>query len=475
VYDRLLGDASSDAERTELLVRYADLLERRAGQPDDALDLIMQACALAPDDEKLMTQAEKLATSCDRNADLLALCDRQAATAADARVQVEWLLRGARFAAAAEDRAATSTYLETALAAARADAALWERCVTLAQRLDAKTADPNNHSHLLALIAAHRKVAERSSATIGVALMRRASRLVDEKLGDGRTSFDLLRAGAALFPLDENMYDSLLERAEATGHLDALDAHLARGVEEALDPRTAACLLSRRARLLEGPLGRADDAANVYTKLLQLRPDDQQAASKLRDSLRKARRFQDLLVVIHKQTLRAKHTNEKVELLKETAQVWELDLRNRWEAADAWSKVLELAPNDAEALRASTRLDRRAMPTVDGRPQARAPQEVENAGTATAVARSQRSKHEAPVLPPMAAAVEVPVATETLDDSIDLEPLEDSEIEAVVETTRKRRSTPPPPPPQALRPGAAQSRRTSVPPPPPPPTKPRSS
>lgn len=454
VYDRVIKAATHDHERTELLVRYAELLEHRAGKPDEALDMVLQACALSPDDEMLLSQAEKLAISCDRSADLLAMCDREAASSDEPDVQVEWLLRGARFGSATvEDRSATYAYLEAALAAARSDAALWERCVSLAQRLDAKTQDAE-HSHLLALIAAHRKVAERSPAAIGVTLLRRASRLVEDKLGDERVAFDLLRAGATLFPLDENMYDSLLERAEATNHLDALDAHLARGVDEALDPRTAATLLARRARLLEGPLGRPDDAASVYAKLLQLRPDDQHAASKLRDSLRRARRFQDLLVVIHKQTQRANTNEEKIELLKETAQVWELDLRNRWEAVDAWGKVLELAPNDSEALRAMGRLDRRSVPPGHGRAR---------------VAASQ---------PPAAeSGRQQSYASDPGEVTGELETLEELDIipETGPEPTSARRPTtaPPPPPPQAFQ-SSRPRPKTSAPPPPPPTNKPRS-
>jgi tetratricopeptide (TPR) repeat protein len=247
---------------------------------------------------------------------------------------------------------------------------------------------------------------------------------------------------------------------------------LARGVEEALDPRTAASLLARRARLLEGPLGRPDDAANVYSKLLQLRPDDHQAASKLRDSLRRARRFQDLLVVIHKQTLRAKTNEEKIELLKETAQVWELDLRNRWEAVDAWSKVLELAPDDNEALRAMGRLDRRSLPppTARSRRAASAPP-ASTPGPAPALsarpaatAASRAADHKS--APP-----------QTKEDSIDLETLDEQDLEPVPvyvpKTHVSRRTSPPPPPPQAYQSGRPKP-KASAPPPPPPSTKPRS-
>ena len=323
----------------------------------------MQSSALAPADEALLAQAETLAARSDRGAELLSLCERQAAMAKDSSAQVEWLLRGARFAStAADDRASAHAYLEAALESARAELALWEQCVTFAQQLDTQAGGAEPNASLRALAAAHRRVAEHSEPAVGASLMLRASRLLEDRLDDARGAFDVLRAGSALFPLDENLYDNLLERAEAAGRLDALDAHLSRGVDDALDPRTAACLLARRARLLEGQLGRPDDAANVYAKLLQLRPDDLQAASKLRDSLRRARRFQDLLVVVHKQTLRAKRPEEKLELLKESAHVWELDLKNRWEAVDAWRKVLELAPGDNEALRALSRLDRRSLP-----------------------------------------------------------------------------------------------------------------
>src|SRR5256885_2100865 len=40
VYDRLIKAAETDLERVELLVRHADLLERRANQPSEALDRI---------------------------------------------------------------------------------------------------------------------------------------------------------------------------------------------------------------------------------------------------------------------------------------------------------------------------------------------------------------------------------------------------------------------------------------------------
>jgi hypothetical protein len=174
-----------------------------------------------------------------------------------------------------------------------------------------------------------------------------------------------------------------------------------------------------------------------------------------------------LLVVIHKQTLRAKSSEEKIDLLKETAHVWELDLRNRWEAVDAWGKVLELAPNDNEASRAMGRLDRRSLPPgharAQQRPGAPAPQ------SSPPAARSGASG--APSARSVAPAARAYVDDLTDESSVELETIEELDIEP--EPVRApRRSAPPPPPPQALQTGQPRP-KTSAPPPPPPP-KPRS-
>jgi tetratricopeptide (TPR) repeat protein len=362
VYDRLLKAAADDGERIELLTRYADLLEIRAKNPSNALDRVLHACALSPDDENLIARAERLAQRSKRGHELLAMCEEQSLASDQPATKVDWLLRAARFSVSTlADRARAGAYLAAALAATQAESELWEQVVRAAVQLDTAHDEGEPQAMLRELMQAHRQIAEVSPAPVGASLLLRASRLAVDRLDDPRAAFDILRQGSGLFPLDETLYDALLERAEALGRLDALDAHLARAVDEAMDPKSAAALLARRARLLEGSLGRPEDAADVFAKLLRLRPDDLQAAGKLRDSLRRARRFQDLLLVIHKQMQRVKNADEKLELLKESAQVWELDLKNRWEALDAWRKVAEFAPRDAEARRAVVRLDRRSV------------------------------------------------------------------------------------------------------------------
>lgn len=360
VYERLMKKAPDDGERVELLVRHAILLDERANDASEAFNRMLRACSLLPQDEALLARAEDLAKRADRGEEVLALYDARRHRITDAAGKLEVALRAARLCdGVLEDRPRANAYLKTALSVVGSDIRLWERVVQAAEALDHNQRQHGPGAALRALVHAHRELAEKAGPELGSQLILRADGLLRERLRDDRTGFDVLRQGVGLFPANDEIYDVLFERATALGRLDALDSHLSKCIDRALDPQTAATLLARRATLLEGPLGRPQQAIEVLTKLLQLRPDDAHAAARLRRTLRKARRFPDLLLAIHKQLQRVKEPDERVALIKESASIWEGDLRNRFEARDAWRKALELAPTDAEAAAGLSRTEQR--------------------------------------------------------------------------------------------------------------------
>ena len=185
--------------------------------------------------------------------------------------------------------------------------------------------------------------------------LRRAAELLIEELKDERGALDFLRQGVVLVPLDEPVYEALLSLGTRMGRLDAVDAQLARLIDEAIDSNVTVALLRRRAALLE-TLDRSKDATQVLGKLLQLRPDDAEAAQKLRVALRAGGRFQELLVTLNKQLQRSREPELRLALLKDVAQIWEHELRNRWEAIDAWKAVRNQEGDDADAAEALERL-----------------------------------------------------------------------------------------------------------------------
>ncbi len=362
VYDKLLKQAADDAERVELLSRHARVIDERALDASEALDRILRACGLAPNDDSLLARAEELAQRANRSEELLVVYDRKRSKTEGDIGKVELLLRAARLAdGALRDRERANTYLKSALTVAKGNAPLAAEVVRAAEELDRRNPEHGPEEALRSLVRAHREIAEKADPETGAELILHAYALLKDRLSDERGAFDLLRQGTALFPMRDDIYETFVERAVAWKRLDAVDAHLSRAIDDAIDPKTAAVLLARRGRLLEGPLGRAQDAADVFAKLLQLRPDDSETAEKVRASLRRARRFQDLLLTLQKQMQRVKNADEKQKLLKEAASIWEDDLKNRWEALDAWRKVLDFAPADRDAQEAVARLDRRSV------------------------------------------------------------------------------------------------------------------
>jgi tetratricopeptide (TPR) repeat protein len=392
VYERLLKQAEDDADRVALLKRHADLLE--AEQPDEALDRILRACALMPHDEPLLGRAEQLAQRTRRSEELLVVYDRRRAKSDDDAAKLRLLLRAARLCdGALRDRERASKYLKAALALSGESAELGAEVEAVARELDADRPELGADNARRALIASHREIAEHADPAAANRLLLRAAELLSSELDDDRSAFDVLRQALSQLPKSDQVYAALIASAERLKRLDAVDAHVARLIDDAIDSNTAVVLLKRRGELLEGPLNRWQDAAAVYTKLLQLRPDDAEVAERLRASLRKSGRFQDLLLALNKQLQRTREPQKRIKLLKEMAASWEQDLKNRWEAVDAWKAVLREAGDDAEALAALQRLERsRTTPPeqlVDDGP-------VET--DAEAIAAGERAPADAPVV-----------------------------------------------------------------------------
>jgi hypothetical protein len=395
VYDRLLKQAQDDAEKVELLQRHANLLQEE--QQDEALDRILRACALAPQDEKLLVRAEDLAQRARRSEELLLVYDRRRARTDDEPGQVRLLLRAARLCdGALRDRDRANQYLKSALAVAGTSSELGLEVEATARDLDAQRPELGADGVRRTLVRSHREVAERAEPAAAVRLVLRAAELLAGELDDERAAFDLLRQALVLQPKSDEIYAALTAMAGKQKRLDSVDAHLSRLIDEAIDSATTVALLRRRGELLEGPLNRLQDAAAVYSKLLQLRPDDAEAAAKLRASLRHSGRHQDLLLALNKQLQRTRDAESRVVLLKEIALTWEKDLKNRWEALDAWKAVTREAAHDADAAAAVQRLERARTRTDDDEDAAHEESSVETSEASETI-EAQPGAEPAPV------------------------------------------------------------------------------
>jgi tetratricopeptide (TPR) repeat protein len=354
VYDTLVRRTEDRDGKVRLLVRHAHILDEKAGDPGGALDRLLRACSLTPGDDAVLAYAESVAEAAGRTEDLLVVYDRRRKDATDDAGRVEALLRAA---VAAEERIPSREqamhFVAQAVALSVRDGSTWPR-IEAACRGMQSTSEPSMTHALVDVLA---KLADdmESDPRGGAQLLGRAAKLYDEALKDADSAFGALLRATTLAPFDEAAQDALESLAKRLGRVKVLDKHLDKLVEDALDAKTAGALIRRRAAILARE-GQHGDAADAWARLKNLMPNDEGVRLELRRALRRAGKHQDLLLALGQDLQKAKEAPQKAAIAREIAETWERDLKNRWEAIEAWNKVLSFAAEDAEATEAVARL-----------------------------------------------------------------------------------------------------------------------
>jgi tetratricopeptide (TPR) repeat protein len=360
VYETLIRRAEDKGAKIELLLRHAALLDQEAEDPSGALDRVLRACSLAPSDDRVLEIAEDLAPRAGRTEELLIVYDRRRANAKDDAGRVEALLRAAHLSAdALENRQQALGFLAQAVALSVRSRELGATIETAVRAIDRDLGTAGSESLLRGLVDVYAALAEDMEADPrgGAMLLLRASAILERDLHDADGAWRALLRATSFAPGDDTALDALESLAQRMGRLSALEQHLGKLVEDALDSQTAAKLLRRRGALLER-LDRASDAADVYAHLKNVAPHDAEARAALRRALRRAERHQDLLLALDADLMKAKGDRaQELALRKEIALTWERGLRNRWEAIEAWRQVAALAPDDPDARDALARLE----------------------------------------------------------------------------------------------------------------------
>jgi tetratricopeptide (TPR) repeat protein len=359
VYAKLAQQAGGNDEKVELLARHAALLERHTSEPAVALERLLEVCKLAPDRKDLLERAEALAIRAGTHAELIWIYETLARHAADDELRVHELVRAARVAdLELKDREHALRDMTRALALTQNSARAAAEIEELARELDRERPELGQADARRALVRAHLELGQQVGLPFGPVLVLRAARFLASELRDDSASFDALKQGATLFPQSLELYDALEQAAIKIKRLDALDAHLARSVQSTSDVALKRALLQRRGSFLAIHLGRHAKAADAYRELLVIDPDNGHAFDALRESLRQAARYQDLLKLYTDRLARTQELPHRLMLMREMAKLWEVELKNRPSAIELWQSVKGLAPEDEEAGAALSRLQR---------------------------------------------------------------------------------------------------------------------
>jgi tetratricopeptide (TPR) repeat protein len=332
-------------ERAEELVRQAEV-RLKAGAPAlEALRLGEEGLASVPAD-KTEPLLARLAIIAGDPKEVVDLYERQIARHRTMPERLAALARAAQVAAEHDQIDRARHLFDLALGAAPIDEVvpILERA---SRETDAKAHGEQLRRALSAAMAGGGQNARDGGHTRAV-LLRRAAALVYGDLRDADQAFTWL--GEALVAhVDAEALDALETLARDLRAPRRAEATLSRALGEVFEGPLLRQLLARRAKIRREELADRLGAATDLKKLYDLSPNDPVVLDELSALLTDLGDHRAMVQLYEDQILRGKEVSSRAELARKVAQLWERELSDPREAADAWRRVLRMKPGDPEA------------------------------------------------------------------------------------------------------------------------------
>lgn len=180
------------------------------------------------------------------------------------------------------------------------------------------------------------------------ALLRRAATIAHRNLADTERAFKWL-GDALVTHVDEASLDALEGLGRELNTMPRVEATLSRALEEVFDGPLVRKLIQRRARLRRDALNDRKGAAIDFKKLHDLSPSDSDVMHELSTLLTELGDHRGMIQLYEDQILRGRDPSARAELARKVARLWEEEIGDAREAADAWRRVLRMKAGDQEA------------------------------------------------------------------------------------------------------------------------------
>ncbi|MBK9258316.1 MAG: hypothetical protein IPM54_00590 [Polyangiaceae bacterium] len=180
------------------------------------------------------------------------------------------------------------------------------------------------------------------------ALLRRAATIAHRNLGDSERAFKWF-GDALITHVDDASLDALEGLGRELNALPRVEATLSRALEEVFDGPLVRKLIQRRARLRRDALNDKKGAAVDFKKLHDLSPSDHDVMQELSNLLTELGDHRGMIQLYEDQILRGRDPSARAELARKVARLWEEEIGDAREAADAWRRVLRMKAGDQEA------------------------------------------------------------------------------------------------------------------------------
>lgn len=364
VAHELLAREVQGEDRGNELVRQAEI-RVKAGMP--RADAIMHGEGGLPfippaDAEPLLERLSQLAA---KPIDVIDLYERQVTRSKAPADRVRALARAAQVASMRGQPERARGFFELALTGAPGDDTI-SALETAAREGDKLSGGDRLRRALCQALSAGGHGA-RDGGRTRANLLRRAAMIAHRDLHDIEQAFTWL-ADALVAHVDSLTLDMLESLGIDGGDPRRAEAALSHALGEVFDGPLVKQLLARRAKIRRDQLVEPVNAAADLKKLHDLSPQDQSVMDELAGLLMELNDYKSLVQLYEDQILRGKDMNARAELARKVARVWEEQLADGREAADAWRRVMRMKAGDTEATQGLERAKSGVLKKPEGDP-----------------------------------------------------------------------------------------------------------
>jgi len=355
--------AKDAATKAIALTEWAQFEEREAGKPDSALELYRRVLEDGPGSVTALDAVVRLATELGQPQVAIEALERhrelsEGRERADKEVELATLYLAAsrsRDALSAVQRALDSgsepglviPILQTLTEVPELRA---EATRILSEQYEAG-GDARKESEALRSL-----VAETADVSQKVELLERLASVYEQKLAEPGSALAVVLDALRLQPATLDTWDRAHQLAGASGRPVELADTYREVLGGALEEDVLLSLAARAGELHETILGDAAGAVPYYEKILAVRPDDEEAFSRLRGILTGAERWQELEQLYDKEIARLDDPGRQLEMLAEVALLAEDIMGDPARAATYHNRILKLEPSYSVSLEALDRI-----------------------------------------------------------------------------------------------------------------------
>jgi len=351
-------------DRANELVRQAEVRARAGLARQEAMQHGEQGLVFIPPSEA-EPLLERLAQLAPKPVDVIDLYERQVTRSKAPADRVQALARAAQIASTRGQPERARGFFELALSGAPAE----ETVVVLetAAREGDKFGGGDRLRRALCHALSQGGHGARDGGRTRANLLRRAATIAHRDLNDAEQAFTWL-GDALVAHVDGLTLDMLEQLGIDTGDPRRAEAALTHALSEVFDGPLVRQLLARRAKIRREQLVEPVNAAADLKKLHDLSPTDQAVMDELAALFMELNDYKSLVQLYEDQILRGKDMNVRAELARKVARIWEEQLADGRESADAWRRVLRMKAGDSEATQGLDRAKTNQLKKPEGDP-----------------------------------------------------------------------------------------------------------